>query len=359
MVQRSTKFTGICIAIYLTYTLFVFFILPLLLPDPVTMSRNILAEQTQDATEYTNFTNITLESGGQPLRSILVTFHGSGVIGLLEELSRLPGAYHHFSPLIAYKERIKERPQAMAAVNELHSLLNCDYNRSLEMIKYGMKSSTFRKLYGVQYKTCLTYTMEVCSKPETLSRICKIFPFINMSVYNLGLLYLKSLLEFEDLNVRMILIVRDPRATMSSRDGIWCSSHSCSQPEDLCKNMVEDYQVAEYLLREYPHRFGIVRYEELVQHPLDGVIDLYRFYGLPTKSLVDLKPNFTITQAYIKYNFELPYSWKQILTFNKIVNIQDVCSEAMALWGYKPITEFVENMTNIFVPLKNLPLFLK
>ncbi|TDG44913.1 hypothetical protein AWZ03_008721 [Drosophila navojoa] len=271
MVQRSTKFTGICIAIYLGYTLFVFLILPLMLPDPVTMSRNILFQQTQDAKEYKNFTNFTLESGGQPVRSILITFHGSGLSGLLENLSRLPGAYHHFSPLIAYKERIKVMPQAMAAVDELHSLLNCDYNRSLEMIKYGMKSSTFRNLYGMQWKTCLTYTMEVCSKPETLSRICKIFPFINMSVYNLGLLYLKSLLELEDLNVRMILIVRDPRATMSSRDGhIWCSSHSCRQPEDLCNNMVEDYQVAEDLLREYPHRFSIVRYEELVQDPLDG-----------------------------------------------------------------------------------------
>lgn len=95
-----------------------------------------------------------------------------------------------------------------------------------------------------------------------------------------------------------------------------------------------------------------------MQHPLDGIIDLYRFYGLPTKSLVDLKPNITITQAYLKYNFESPYSWKQILPFNKIVNIQDVCSEAMALWGYKPITEFYGNMTNIFVPLKKLPLFL-
>lgn len=64
------------------------------------------------------------------------------------------------------------------------------------------------------------------------------------------------ILQFS-LNVRMILIVRDPRATMSSRGGrIWCSSHSCSEPGDLCKNMVEDYQVAEYLLREYPHRFG-------------------------------------------------------------------------------------------------------
>lgn len=198
MVQRRTKFTGICIAIYLGYTLFVFFILPLLLPDPVTMSRNILTQQTQDAMVYKNFTNITLESGGQPLRSILITFHGSNLRGLLEDLSRMPGAYHHFWPLIAYKERIKEKSQAMAAVDELHSLLNCDYNRSLEMIKYGMKSSKFRNLYGVQWKTCLTYTMEVCSKPETLSQICKIFPFINMSVYNLGLLYLKSLLEFEE-----------------------------------------------------------------------------------------------------------------------------------------------------------------
>lgn len=194
MVQRSTKFTGICIAIYLVYAVFVFFILPLLLPDPVTMSRNILAQQTRGM-QYGNLTNITLEAGGQPLRSLLVTFRGSGAMGLLEFLSRQPGAYHHFSPLIAHKERITDLPEASSALEELHSLFNCDYNRSLAMIKYGMQTPTFRNFYGVQWKTCLTYTMDVCSNPETLSKICKIFPFINMSVYNLGLKYIKSMLE--------------------------------------------------------------------------------------------------------------------------------------------------------------------
>ncbi|XP_064546944.1 uncharacterized protein LOC135434327 [Drosophila montana] len=360
MVQRSTKFTGICIAIYLVYALFVFFILPMLLPDPVTLSRNLLAQQTR---HLGNLTNITLEAGGQPKRSILVTFRGSGAIGLLEYLSRQPGCYHHFSPLIAYKHRITDLAKIDHALDELTSLFNCDYNKSLTMLNYGMQTPTFRNFYGVQWKTCVTYTTEVCSKPETLSQICKLFPFLNMSVYNLGLKFLMALLERKDLNVRILLLVRDPRATMASRlNRLWCSNPECFRPNDLCSNMAVDYDIAEILLRKHPQRFGIVRYEELALNPTIGLKAIFDFYGLPTESENDVqksKENGTEANESNNMYFEKPTQWQNILSIEEIMNIQETCKRAMKLWGYYPITDNEKEQKLSYKPLKNLPLFLK
>ncbi|KAH8376551.1 hypothetical protein KR093_000086, partial [Drosophila rubida] len=356
MVNRGTKFTGVCIAIYLVYALFVFIILPMLLPDAVSMSRSMLARETR---HLGNLSKFTLEAGGQPTRSMLVTFRGSGAIHLLDYLSRQPGSYHHFSPLIAYRNRITHKSRIEHALNELVSLYNCDYNNSMSMLAAGSKTVSFKNFYGMQWKTCVAYSPEVCWDPEIMSKICRIYPFINMSVYNLGLKYLSVLLRRQDLNIRILLLVRDPRGTMASRSNRpWCVHNpECFQPNDLCANMVDDYLIAEQLLKEYPNRFGIIRYEELAMNPLSGLRKVFDFYGLPMKN-IDEKLKFKSSRgSFGKANavlFDRPTEWMHILMPQEVRNIQFVCKEAMQLWGYNQMAQLARNDT--FVPLKSLSL---
>ncbi|KAH8418794.1 hypothetical protein KR222_005407 [Zaprionus bogoriensis] len=364
MVQSSTKFTGICIAIYLSYALFVFLVLPFLVPNPLTMSRAILAQQTRHLGSLSNY---TLEAGGKPIRSMLVTFRGSGALSLLDYLSRQAGCYHHFSPLIGHRRQITETKQVSNALVELVSLYNCDYNHSLAMLNLGMRTPTFRKFYGVQSFTCTTYSNEVCWNPETMASICKIFPFINMSVYNMQLRFLKVLLELKNLDLRMLLLVRDPRGTMASRaKRVWCANNpDCSRPFELCKNMVSDYEIATKLLQDYPNRFGIVRFEELAENPTKELKTIFNFYGLPMKPLdvnadrsrkseSDAKPE---SQDDLLY-FDGPLDWMSTLTAEQVRDIQTTCQEAMRLWGYNALTDTEIGRPGNFVQLEKLPLFL-
>ncbi|XP_034473034.1 carbohydrate sulfotransferase 5 [Drosophila innubila] len=358
MVQRSTKFTGICIAIYLVYALFVFVALPMLLPDPVAMTRTMLIQQTR---HLGNLSNYTLETGGCPIRSMLVTFRGSGAISLLDHLTRQPGCYHHYSPLISYKNRITDKVKIERALDELVSLYTCDYNHSMSMLTSGMKTPTFKNFYGTQWNTCVAYSSDECWSPDTMSKICKIFPFINMSVYNLGLKYLSVLLMRKDLNLRMLLLVRDPRGTMASRaHRPWCANNpECFQPNDLCTNMATDYMIAEKLLQDYPDRFGIIRYEDLAMNPLQGLKAVFDFYGLPMKHAEEkFKPKGLLKKNKILY-FERPMEWMDELMPQEVRYIQHVCAEAMQLWGYRPVSVFAKVKSDTFVPLKKLPLFVK
>lgn len=59
------------------------------------------------------------------------------------------------------------------------------------------------------------------------------------------------------LNVKVILLVRDPRGTMQSRrHRDWCpGAPDCDQSSYLCADLVADYSAAIRLKKLYPSRF--------------------------------------------------------------------------------------------------------
>lgn len=62
---------------------------------------------------------------------------------------------------------------------------------------------------------------------------------------------------FSRLNVRILLLVRDPRGTLQSRKHRdWCPGiPDCDEPSLLCADMVSDYSAATRLQMLYPDRF--------------------------------------------------------------------------------------------------------
>ncbi|EDW37161.1 GL25674 [Drosophila persimilis] len=360
MVQlsRSTKFTCICFAIYLSYAVFIFLLLPMLMPDPVTLQRSMLAYKTR---HLGNLTKYTLETGGEPVRSLLVTFRGSGALKLLDNLSFQPGCYQHYAPLIAYQNRLNAEQRNKEALEEMVALYNCDYNKSAPMLSWGLQSSTFRRFYGVQWKNSLIYPSEVCWDPKVMSDICKIYPFLNMAVYNLRLEYLSTLLEREDLNIKIMLLIRDPRGTMHTRaNSAWCANSPDCMPASLCSDMVSDYNTALRLLKQYPQRFGVIRYEDLVHDPEEIMLNVFNFYGLPMKRSKEVSRGVHPRIAHREGDgWEFPwrhanepaYDWMYKMKVEDVKNIQSVCKQAMNVWGYRIIKDFEGFLPEAFEPL--------
>lgn len=57
--------------------------------------------------------------------------------------------------------------------------------------------------------------------------------------------------------MRIVFLVRDPRGTMQSRKHKkWCEKHpDCENPENLCRDLVSDYEAAVELKKEFPSTF--------------------------------------------------------------------------------------------------------
>lgn len=59
------------------------------------------------------------------------------------------------------------------------------------------------------------------------------------------------------LNVRILLLIRDPRGALQSRKHrVWCPGNiDCDNPNIACKDMVSDYKAAVVLAKKFPMTF--------------------------------------------------------------------------------------------------------
>ena len=82
-------------------------------------------------------------------------------------------------------------------------------------------------------------------------------------------------------NIKLIHLVRDPRAIINSRIGtnFFPTKDVLSIAEVLCNKMIHDFQAGRKLLMKYPKRFRFVYYEDLTDNPLDKIKALYKYLG--------------------------------------------------------------------------------
>ena len=86
--------------------------------------------------------------------------------------------------------------------------------------------------------------------------MCRLFPFQSMKTVRLRLRLTKSFLADNNMNVRVLLLVRDPRGTMESRNHRdWCPGNpDCEDPARLCSDLVDDYHSAVELKKQFPDK---------------------------------------------------------------------------------------------------------
>lgn len=116
--------------------------------------------------------------------------------------------------------------------------------------------------------------------------------------------------------------------------------------------MVSDYNAAVNLTKQYPQHFKVVRYEDLSLNAYDMSQTLLEFYGLPFDNQVQefldshTKQNIGGVSSTFRDSKSAPFNWAKVLSIEDVKSIQDKCTEAMELWGYKRAeteTELLEN----------------
>ncbi|KAJ9586657.1 hypothetical protein L9F63_019759, partial [Diploptera punctata] len=182
----------------------------------------------------------------------------------------------------------------------------------------------------------------LCWAPEFLNPFCRLFPFQSIKVVRLRLSLVEELLEDPNLDVRVLLLVRDPRGTLQSRKHHqWClRSPDCYEAIRLCTDLVADYSAAVRFSIKYPHRFRAVRYEDLSVEPYKSVRDILHILGLSfhpdIRLFLDTHTKVHVDGVLSTYrnSKSAPFHWRQDLTFSEVRAIQRVCAPAMHYWGY-------------------------
>lgn len=141
--------------------------------------------------------------------------------------------------------------------------------------------------------------------------------------------------------LKIVILVRDPRAVMHSRSGAqWCQeSRFCREESFLCEDLERDYEKLSELKTDFPSRVEFLRYEDFAANPRKEILGLAFFLGMTAtddieayldKKLLDSNDKLLTHSADTSSNV-----WQSQMHFSTIEKIQHQCQTAMTNWGYK------------------------
>lgn len=140
--------------------------------------------------------------------------------------------------------------------------------------------------------------------------------------------------------MKLILIVRDPRAIMYARSqAIWCQESTfCKDESFLCQDMDKDFDKISQLQKDFPNRVSFVRFEDFASLPKRELLNLAEFLDLPSTEEMEryLDKKVSDNGQLLAHNQDTSSNvWQSQMHFTTIERIQTVCQTAMSKWGYK------------------------
>ncbi|XP_029951243.1 carbohydrate sulfotransferase 6-like [Salarias fasciatus] len=178
---------------------------------------------------------------------------------------------------------------------------------------------------------------------------------------------LYSLFQDPGLDIRIVHLVRDPRAVMRSREAsakAFMRDNSILLEQRSVPAAEVQYQVMQEICRSHVRineravlkpppflkgRYKMIRYEDLARNPLEEIRAIYEFAGLEmTTQLAEWiykvthgkgkgakSEAFKITS---RNAADVSQAWRTSLPYEKVKRIQEVCKGAMSLLGYRTVS---------------------
>ncbi|KAJ8687573.1 hypothetical protein QAD02_023367 [Eretmocerus hayati] len=289
--------------------------------------------------------DLVIEKGGNPLRSVVLTTWRSGSTFLGDILTAHPANFYHYEPLLHFGiVQIREPPESDDALDNLDSMFRCDYSTLERYLSFGKNSHPWVFNHNTHlWKQCQVHK-DICWDHRFVTKFCKLFPFQSMKIVRLRLRPFERFLAQNELGIKVVLLIRDPRGVLQSRKHRdWCPTEpDCFDPSILCSDMVSDYDAAVLFSKLYPDNFRVMRYEDLSMDPQGHTKRLFDFYGLyfheEVQRFLDTHTKTDIggLSSTFRNSKAAPFHWRSELDFEEVEDIQRECRLAMKLWGYAP-----------------------
>lgn len=139
--------------------------------------------------------DMTPETNGTPVRSVIITTWRSGSTFLGDILNAMPGNFYHYEPLLSFGiNQVRDPSEGSEALHMLRHLFHCNYTDMQEYLDYGKEHSYLFEHNERLWSVCKEFP-HYCWRPKFLSPTCKLFPMQSMKVVRLRLSLAKALLD--------------------------------------------------------------------------------------------------------------------------------------------------------------------
>lgn len=221
---------------------------------------------------------------------LIATSWRSGSSFLGDLLNHYPGTFYAFEPIhfLSNKKRKENWSQSnpLHALKLLRDIYRCDFSNNVTggYLKHAAKQENqfLLKHNSRVWKSCQTLLPSnvACFMPELMNKVCPVFPVRLIKTVRLRIPHLDDLLQDPDLSLKVIVLVRDPRGVMRSRNSMsWCDQPTCNDVSSVCRDLNEDVNQAYKLAKLFPGRVLLLRYEDLSTYPYFVMDKVITFLG--------------------------------------------------------------------------------
>ncbi|KAF2352117.1 Sulfotransferase domain [Trinorchestia longiramus] len=321
--------------------------------------KNLLKEQRQlldaklqgcalhSSLDVKNKSELIPSEGGHPIQNLIVSTWRSGSSFLASVVSENVGTFLLYEPLIWLD--ISPKPKTSSLGNFIDELFHCNFTNKDSFFK-TMNQRKWVNTMNKQFWTVCKKDVRTCITESYHEGACKLFPFVLIKTVRLLMNETYQLLENDNLNLRVLLLVRDPRASMASRYAAsWCKAvFECRSEDYLCDFLESNYYSTKQLMAQFPGRVKVVRYEDIMLDPYTTVPQIYDFfrltYGDEVRKLLQKEDRYSVN-ASVAQKRELHY-WTEKLTFEQVSLIQSKCEVPLQMYGYK-IAQNASHLLNL------------
>jgi len=322
--------------------------------------------------------DVPVESARQIL---IATTWRSGSTFLGDLLNHYKGTFYYFEPLHYYSS-LKDLKTVQSEPDFLKSLYTCSFNSenigflthvSKPPNKFIFENHNFRL-----WNSCknLLPKNAMCFMPDYLNHVCPLFPIKLIKTVRLRVRKIEKLLGDPAMDLKVIVLVRDPRGVYNSRNTgpvkNWCKNDLCANPVTGCQDLNNDIQAAFTLESRYPGSVRLVRYEDLSMFPEETARSMLDFLDLPfTEGIAHYIETHTSkeklkvvknkktkkierhkdTYGTARNSTATAFAWRENLGFPETEKIQEACMVPMEKLGYKLVLD-EESMRSEDLPIE-------
>lgn len=140
-----------------------------------------------------NLEELTLETGGTPIRSVLISTWRTGSTFFGDILKTFPENFYFYEPLLPFGvKQIEGPPEDKNATEYLKNLMNCSYEAMQRFMSHEWR---FVFDYNDQLWAQCSDNPEKCNTPEFLEPFCRIFPLQTLKILRMRLKIAANLLD--------------------------------------------------------------------------------------------------------------------------------------------------------------------
>jgi len=174
-------------------------------------------------------------------------------------------------------------------------------------------------------KECLLQSGAICTDPLSYEKACAKHNHQIIRSKNMSLEFANILLE-ENTDIKIIFLVRDPRASLKDK--------SLAEMKSICHKLHSDLKYSSHLESKHAGRFVVARYEVLAREPTTETENLAKALNITFAHTDTPLPHSEHSWSPVKNPMSKINKWKQKLNIKQIKKIETQCLDTLTRLEY-------------------------